>query len=115
MKEDGIDEMFEEWYGKDDVEREAFFSVVDRFSNDRNDLELGELMINLYTFAVQNPWPEEWLNKVAENNCIPEEWKESELTWLTLLKNELEEELKSMLKATEVDMEVINTRKGAQH
>src|SRR5699024_4620180 len=35
IKEDVIDQMFEEWYGKDDVEREAFFSVVDRFSNDR--------------------------------------------------------------------------------
>src|SRR5690625_5540030 len=78
IKEDVIDQMFEEWYGKDDVEREAFFSVVDRFSNDRNDLELGELIINLYTFAVQSPWPEEWLNKVAENYFIPEDWKESE-------------------------------------
>src|SRR5699024_7661850 len=92
IKEDVIDQMFEEWYGKDDVEREAFFSVVDRFSNDRNDLELGELIINLYTFAVQNPWPIVLLTKVAENCVITEDWMECELTWLTLLKNDLEEE-----------------------
>src|SRR5699024_4121534 len=67
------------------------------------------------TFAVQNPWPEEWLNKVAENYFIPEDWKESELTWLTLLKNDLEEELKSMFKATEVAMDVINTSDGPYH
>src|SRR5699024_7667734 len=88
IKEDVIDQMFEDWYGTDDVERAAVLLVVDRFSNDRNDLELGELSINLYTFAVQSPWPEEWLNKVAENYFIPEDWKESELTWLTLLKND---------------------------
>src|SRR5699024_10091970 len=96
-------------------EREAFFSVVDRFSNDRNDLELGELIINLYTFAVQSPWPEEWLNKEAENYFIPEDWKESEITWLTLLKNDLEEELKSMIKATEFAMNVIMTSNGTYH
>src|SRR5699024_9447116 len=59
IKDDEIDRMFEEWYGKDVVEREAFFSVVDLVSNDRNDLELGELIINLYTFAVQRTWTEE--------------------------------------------------------
>src|SRR5699024_1680213 len=111
-QEDVIDQMCEEWYGKDDEEREASFSVVDRSSNNRKELELGELIINLYTFAVQNPWPEEWLNKVAEDYFIPEDWKESELTWLTLLKNDLEEELKSMFKATEVAMDVINTSDG---
>src|SRR5699024_1902710 len=42
-------------------------------------------------------------------------WKESELTWLTLLKNDLEEELKSMFKATEVAMDVINTSDGPYH
>src|SRR5699024_2864985 len=67
------------------------------------------------TFAVQSPWPEEWLNKVAGNYFIPEDWKESELTWLTLLKNDLEEELKSMFKATEVAMDVINTSDGPYH
>src|SRR5699024_1093010 len=67
------------------------------------------------TFAVQSPWPEEWLNKVAENYFIPEDWKESELTWLTLLKNDLEEELKSMFKSTEVAMDVINTSDGRYH
>ena len=115
IKEDVIDSMFEDWYGKEEAERDAFFAVVDRFSNDRNDLELGELIINLYTFAVQNPWPEEWLNQVAENYFIPEEWNEANLSWVTLLKEDLKEELISMLKGTEVAMDVINTSDGPYH
>src|SRR5699024_12082988 len=63
IKEDVIDQMFEEWYGKDDVEREAFFSLVDRFSNDRNDLELGVLIITRYIFAVKIPWTDEYVYK----------------------------------------------------
>src|SRR5699024_4475616 len=115
IKEDVIDQMFEDWYGKEESEREAFFAVVDRFSNDRNDLELGELIINLYTFAVQNPWPEEWLNQVAENYYIPKDWQEESLSWLTLLKDDLTEELHSMLKGTEMAMDVINTSDGPYH
>ncbi len=115
IKEDVLDEMFEDWYGKETAEREAFFSVVDRFSNDRNDLELGELIINLYTFAVQNPWPEKWLNEVANNYHIPKDWQEEDLTWLRLLKNDLKEELSSMLAGTKAAMDIINTSDGPYH
>ncbi len=115
IKEDVIDEMFEDWYGKEASEREAFFAVVDRFSNDRNDLELGELIINLYTFAVQNPWPEEWLKQVAENYHIPKNWKEADLPWVTLLKDDLKEELISMVQGTEAAMEIISSSDGPYH
>lgn len=101
--------------GKKQQNAKLFFSVVDRFSNDRNDLELGELIINLYTFAVQNPWPEKWLNEVANNYHIPKDWQEEDLTWLRLLKNDLKEELSSMLAGTKAAMDIINTSDGPYH
>lgn len=115
IKEDVIDTMFEEWYGKETSERQAFFSVVDRFSNDRNDIELSELIINLYTFSVQNPWPEVWLNQVVESYYIPKDWNEASLSWVSLLKNDLKEELNSMLSGTEAAMNIILSSDGPYH
>src|SRR5699024_2464799 len=55
IKEDVIDQMFGGRNGNEYVESEAFCSIIERFANDRNYLELGELIINLYTCADQNP------------------------------------------------------------
>src|SRR5690625_140586 len=39
IKQDVIDELFEEWYGQEGEEQERFFAVVDRFSSDRSDID----------------------------------------------------------------------------
>ena len=62
IKQDVLDDLFEEWYGKEDEDQEQFFDVVDRFSSDWSDLEVENLILTLYTFSMQNPWPEQWLN-----------------------------------------------------
>src|SRR5699024_9447880 len=41
IKQEVLEELFEKWYGEEsEEEREAFYSVVERFSNDRNDVEV---------------------------------------------------------------------------
>src|SRR5699024_8022651 len=65
IKQEVMEEMFEDAYGQDGEEQELFFTVVDMFSNDRSDVELEELILRMYSFADQHPWPEEWLKEVA--------------------------------------------------
>lgn len=86
MKQDVIDELFEEWYGGKSEESEAFISVVERFSSDRSDVEVEALILDLYDFSRQHPWPNVWLDRLAENYEIPGDWQEEDLEWLSLLK-----------------------------
>src|SRR5699024_1300980 len=89
IKQDVIEDLFEEWYGFEDDEQSHFFEVVDRFSSDRNDIEVEELILKLFTFATQHPWPDVWLNQINEAYDIPDDRREDNLGWLDIIKNEV--------------------------
>src|SRR5699024_6176683 len=88
MKQEVMDELFEMWYGQEEQKSSSFFSVVDRFSTDRSDADVEELILHIYQFSKQHPWPNKWLNELAETYLIPNNWEEHDLQWLTMLKEE---------------------------
>ncbi|MFD1039015.1 helicase-exonuclease AddAB subunit AddA [Virgibacillus byunsanensis] len=96
IKQEVLDDLFEDWYGKEGDEQQSFFAVVDRFSSDRSDVEVENLILKLYTFAVQNPWPEEWLDQLAVVYDIPKDWDEARLNWLTIIKREVKDQFDAM-------------------
>src|SRR5699024_7318181 len=98
LKQDTLDDLFEEWYGKANEERVLFLDFIDRFSNDRNDHDVEELVLQLFTFAMQNPWPEKWLDELLTMYDIPENWTEEDLSWLDLMKAEVQFELTAVEK-----------------
>ncbi|MFY4774272.1 helicase-exonuclease AddAB subunit AddA [Metabacillus sp. RGM 3146] len=59
-----LDDLFEEQYGAEG--NEAFFDLVDRYSSDRSDLALQNLIRSLYEFSRSHPNPAGWLDEVAE-------------------------------------------------
>src|SRR5690625_4576577 len=115
MKQEVIDEMFEEAYGQEGEQLELFFTVVDMFSNDRSDLDVEQLILKLYTFAMQNPWPEKWLEDVAEAYHLPEECTEQSLPWLTTLKEEVEEVFISSRNEIKRAISIANESDGPYH
>ncbi|WP_027408997.1 helicase-exonuclease AddAB subunit AddA [Anoxybacteroides tepidamans] len=76
LKEEVIEELFEEQYGKE--ENEMFLSVVDRYTSDRTDIGLQTVVLRLYEFSRSHPYPAEWLNKlvamyeIADDTAIDE-------------------------------------------
>ncbi|GIO25716.1 helicase-exonuclease AddAB subunit AddA [Ornithinibacillus bavariensis] len=110
MQQDVLDDLFEDWYGKEGDGQEKFFQVVDRFSGDRNDVDVEKLVLSLYNFAIQSPWPNAWLDDLAAVYQIPENWSEDQLPWLQIIKRELkdtfsgiEQEMTHALKLTKVN------------
>src|SRR5699024_2155889 len=101
FKQDVLDDLFEEWYGADDVRADEFFTVVDRFSSDRSDIDMEKLILDLYDFSIQNPQPKEWLDSLAAVYDIPENWQESELHFLSILKYEVRNQLDALRKQME--------------
>ncbi|MCA0983857.1 helicase-exonuclease AddAB subunit AddA [Halobacillus yeomjeoni] len=133
IQQEVLEDLFEDWYGKEGGEQERFFDVVDRFSSDRSDLDVEKLVLDLYTFATQNPWPEAWLDEMVSMYDVEEVQGEKDLPWLNLLKQEVHSQLKAMEvevrkfldltrepdgpytygEAADADLEMIQQAKGA--
>ncbi|WLD94838.1 helicase-exonuclease AddAB subunit AddA [Alkalihalobacillus sp. AL-G] len=64
IRQEVLEELVEQEYGIED--NEAFFELVDRFSNDRGDDEILRMVIQLFKFSRSHPWPDQWLYQMAE-------------------------------------------------
>ncbi|KGP72122.1 helicase-exonuclease AddAB subunit AddA [Pontibacillus yanchengensis] len=115
MRQEIMEDLFEEWYGAEGEERERFFEVVDRFSSDRSDVEVEQLMMSLYQFAMQNPWPEQWMNQVIAMYKVNPETPEDELEWLSILKREVKNQLHAMLADSEQALNLTRESDGPYH
>ncbi|MFD1361015.1 helicase-exonuclease AddAB subunit AddA [Lentibacillus salinarum] len=115
IKQDVIDELFEEWYGKEGEEQQNFFAVVDRFSSDRSDTDVESLVLDLYKFAMQNPWPDKWLDELADVYDIPADWQEDDLGWLTIIKKEVTNELDAIKQEISLAMDLTRDKDGPYH
>src|SRR5690625_3350811 len=115
LKHEVLDGLFEEWYGAKDEQLTQFFNVVDMFSSDRSDMNVAELILDIHTFAKQHPWPQKWLHDVANMYAVDEHTDETELTWLTLLKVEIKEQLDSFLELTEQALTIAHESDGPYH
>ncbi|WP_047982478.1 helicase-exonuclease AddAB subunit AddA [Ornithinibacillus contaminans] len=112
MQQDVLDELFEDWYGREGEEQERFFQVVDRFSGDRNDVDVEKLVLSLYTFAMQNPWPSAWLDKLAEVYVVPDDWQEEDLSWLAIIKREVQDNFKAIEQEIKLALTVTRENDG---
>ncbi len=112
IKQDVMEDLLEEWYGKEGEEQKQFFTVVDRFSNDRSDVDIEDLILDLYTFATQNPAPENWLDGLVAAYAVPDEWKETELPWLAIIKREAENQLKAIKQELELALSIAEASDG---
>lgn len=64
LRDDVLDDLFEEEYGKKD--NEPFFALVDTFSGDRSDVKLQEMVSKLFDFAQANPSPKRYLQSLLD-------------------------------------------------
>ncbi|MGE7601986.1 helicase-exonuclease AddAB subunit AddA [Peribacillus sp. NPDC097675] len=71
LRDEVMEELFEEQYGQSD--NEAFFNLVDAFTSDRNDDALQDIVRSLYDFSRSNPNPDQWLNHAAEMYDLSED------------------------------------------
>ncbi|WP_077211139.1 helicase-exonuclease AddAB subunit AddA [Bacillus dakarensis] len=70
LRDEVMEELFEEEYGKKD--NESFYALVDTFSNDRSDLALQNIVREIYDFARSNPEPEQYLQSMIQMYKVDE-------------------------------------------
>lgn len=63
LKEEVLDDILEEEYGLEG--NEIFFEVVDRYTGDRSDHDLQDMILALYTESRAHPNPLRWLDRLV--------------------------------------------------
>ncbi|PIH56767.1 helicase-exonuclease AddAB subunit AddA [Paenibacillus sp. LK1] len=64
MRQELLEQLFEEKYGEED-EGSTFRELVDWFSGERNDDAMHRLVQRLYDFSRSHSWPDHWLAEMA--------------------------------------------------
>ena len=93
LRDEVIDELFEEEYGKKD--NEAFFTLVDTFTNDRSDADLQEIVRVIFDFARSNPMPDQYLQKIVSMYDVEAVTKLEELPFIDALLYDIELQLEA--------------------
>lgn len=84
VKDEMLDELFEEQYGIEN--NEPFFRLVDAFSSDRNDLELQSIVRALHEFSSSHPYPERWLDEMIALYDVTDETTIESLPFASVLR-----------------------------
>ncbi|MBM7643940.1 ATP-dependent helicase/nuclease subunit A [Scopulibacillus daqui] len=96
LREEVMESLFEDYYSRED--HELFYGLVDRYSNDRNDSDLQELILKIYHFSGSHPWPEQWLDEIGSAYHAEGLSSIEELTWTKDIKAAIKRQLLSLLK-----------------
>lgn len=91
IRDEVLDELFEDEYGKED--NNAFFRLVDTYTNDRSDGALQEMIRKLYDFSRSHPNPEKWLRGLPQMYDISEESEIDALPFMEPLKIDIKLQL----------------------
>ncbi|MGE7876371.1 helicase-exonuclease AddAB subunit AddA [Peribacillus muralis] len=84
LRDEVMEELFEEQYGQSD--NETFFQLVDAFTSDRNDDALQDIVRSLHDFSQSNPDPVQWLDGAASMYELADDEGIDDLSFIASLK-----------------------------
>lgn len=111
MKNEIIEELFEELYENDD---DNFKTLVESYSGSRDDEKLKDMILRLYSFSMSGPWPEVWLNEKAEEFNINTVSELDKTEWINVLRSNLAVELNGFINMMNKAIEIIKETDGLE-
>lgn len=109
IKNEVIEELFEDKYEKEDSE---FIDLVEVFSSYKNDDNLKDLILDIYKFTMSGPWPEKWLMHSAEAFDISTVEELNKTKWVKVISQNIKIEIEGYIKMMEKAIEIINMTDG---
>lgn len=94
LRDEVMDELFEDEYGQQN--NDAFFCVVDTFTNDRSDVALQTIIEELYDFSRANASPDSYLAEVIDMYNVDETQKMDEFPFMQALLFDVELQLEGV-------------------
>ncbi|PLS18793.1 helicase-exonuclease AddAB subunit AddA [Bacillus sp. M6-12] len=93
LRDEVLEELFEEHYGQE--ENESFFKLVDAFSTDRSDSALQTMVRTLHDFSRSHPNPFQWLDDLVQMYELGEEASIDSLPFIQSLKFDISLQLEA--------------------
>lgn len=112
LKQETIDELFEEKYEESD--NEIFLKLIDSYGG-KNDFKVQSMVLNLYEFAKSTPWPNVWLEKMAERFNVGEDFNFGQSEWAEILLNYLNIEIEACKSKMEKAVEIVENASGIEY
>ena len=94
IKNDVIDEIFEEKYMEND---EGFIKLIETYTDYRGDEKLQDIILGIYKYIQSNPFPEKWLEEKIEDFNIDTNEDFSNTIWGKIILQHLKDEINSMV------------------
>ncbi|CAM3787479.1 helicase-exonuclease AddAB subunit AddA [Aeromicrobium ponti] len=104
LRDEVLEDLFEEEYGKEG--NDAFFALVDTFTNDRSDTALQDIIRDLYDFARSNPSPNQYLDSIVEMYNVDGTSSLEQLPFVCSLLNDVDLQLKGAKQLLEYGLEL---------
>lgn len=104
LRDEVLEDLFEEEYGKEG--NDAFFALVDTFTNDRSDTALQDIIRDLYDFARSNPSPNQYLDSIVEMYNVDGTSSLEQLPFVRSLLNDVDLQLKGAKQLLEFGLEL---------
>ena len=100
LKQEVIDDIFEEKY---ESENEDFSKLINIYTSYRDDTPLKELVLKIYSYIQSNPFPEKWLNEKVEMFNLKSKLEEDfgQTIWGKVLLQEVKETAIDSIKSLE--------------
>jgi len=104
LKQDVIEDLFEEKY---EIEDKDFEKLINTYTSYKDDTPLKELILKIYTYIQSNPFPEKWLNEKIEMFNLSEQLEQdfAETIWGKQLLKQVEEILQDGIIKLEAEKE----------
>ena len=90
LKQDVLEDLFEEKYEKEDKD---FEKLINTYTSYKDDTPLKELILKIYTYIQSNPFPEKWLHEKIEMFNLSEKLDQdfAKTIWGELLLKQVDE------------------------
>ena len=90
LKQEALENLFEKKYEEKDSE---FISLIETYTNYKQDDDLKEIISKIYSFIQSTPFPKTWINEKVEMLNIKNKTDFSETIWGKILLKDIEEDV----------------------
>ncbi len=111
LRADVMQNMLEEYYAAQDP---AFERFVDTYASGKSDSGIEDYIMQVYTFAQSNPFPEQWIGRCRAEMEQTETGNLEETAWMHFLMKDVRQQLKEMTGQYEEAIELCREPDGPE-
>ncbi|WP_432718533.1 helicase-exonuclease AddAB subunit AddA [Pectinatus frisingensis] len=88
LKQDVLTDLIKIQYEQEN--NDLFLQFADSYGNERGDEAVCQIILNIYEYAMSQPFPYQWLNSLPDFFTIPQDKTIDDTKWTTIIRSEIQ-------------------------